>query len=80
MLLAASPVATSSWRNMGVIRRDGAAAPPAANDVTQVSLTFPHNFGAQGLIDVSAGPALQSFTTLDDVIWAARGLAEGAPA
>jgi hypothetical protein len=65
------------WPNVGIIRRGGPTAAPAANVVAQVNLTFPANFGAQGLIDVSAGPALKTFATLDDAIWAARGLTVG---
>lgn len=66
-----------TWPNVGTFRPGGPGAAPAANVVAQVNLTFPSNFGAQGLIDVTAGPALQTFSTLDDAIWGARGLAAG---
>ncbi len=73
----AAPAAQPTWPNVGVIRRGGPDAPAAANVVAQVNLTFPGNFGAQGLIDVSAGAALATFSTLDDAIDGARPLAAG---
>ncbi len=75
---ATSPVADDvTWPNIGVIRRGGPDAPPAADVVAQANLTFPKNFGAQGLIDVTAGTALQAFTTRDEAIRGARALADG---
>jgi hypothetical protein len=65
------------WPSMGTFRPGGPGAKPAANVVAQVNLTFPSNFGAQGLIDVTAGPALQTFAKLEDAIWGARTLSVG---
>ncbi len=65
------------WPSVGTFRPGGPGAKPAANVVAQVNLTFPSNFGSQGLIDVTAGPALQTFAKLDDAIWGARALAAG---
>ncbi|MCW2922304.1 MAG: hypothetical protein JWL76_2178 [Thermoleophilia bacterium] len=85
--LATAPARTSapigrpddgfSWPNVGTFRPGGPGAKPSAHVVAQVNLTFASNFGAQGLIDVTAGPALQTFAKLDDALWGARALAAG---
>jgi hypothetical protein len=65
------------WPSMGTFRPGGPGAKPAPNVVAQVNLTFAANFGAQGLIDVTAGPALQTFANLEDALWGARSLSVG---
>ena len=66
-----------TWPNVGTFRPGGPGAKPAPDVVAQVNLTFAANFGAQGLIDVTAGPALQTFAKLEDALWGARSLSVG---